>query len=214
MLGARIGGDEPRRGSLVRVVPRCCDLRSAVVDRELNLNGADDAMRRPVANHRDRRIERRGGDRLPDLPAVTQPDLEDPRPLASVALGGEDPAPALAAPGTARERLELALAAECALTEANLALLEAFGGAGRDAIYHEGEAPARTRAAFVGPYRRLLRDGLEDGTLAVADPDEAATVLINLVGHTYRHLRTGHGWSPERARAAICAIALDGVATR
>jgi AcrR family transcriptional regulator len=123
-------------------------------------------------------------------------------------------APALVAPGTARQRLELALAAECALTEDNLALLEALGGAARDAIYHEREAPALTRAAFVDPYRRLLRDGLEDGTLVVADPDEAAIVLINLVGHTYRHLRRGHGWEPERARAGICAMALDGVATR
>jgi len=123
-------------------------------------------------------------------------------------------APAFAAPGTARQRLELALAAECALAEENLALFEALGGTGRDAIYHEGEAPARTRGAFVGPYRRLLRDGLEDGTLVVADPDEAAIVLINLVGHTYRHLRRGHGWEPERARAGICAMALDGVATR
>lgn len=123
-------------------------------------------------------------------------------------------APALGAPGTARQRLELALTAECALAEANLALLEALGGAARDAIYHERDTSALTRAAFADPYRRLLRDGLKDGTLAVADPDQGATVLLNLLGHTYRHLRTGHGWAPERARVAICAMALDGVATR
>lgn len=123
-------------------------------------------------------------------------------------------APALTTSGTARERLELALAAECALTEDNLALLEALGGAARDAIYHEQDAPGATRAAFVAPYRRLLEDGCEDGSLAVAEPEEAATVLINLVGHTYRHLRTGHGWEPARASGAVCAMALDGVAAR
>ena len=36
-------------------------------------------------------------------------------------------------------------------------------------------------------------------------------MLINLVTHTYRHLRQEHGWDADRARRSVCAIALDGV---
>lgn len=118
---------------------------------------------------------------------------------------------ALSAAGSARERLSAALDAECRLAERNLALAGALDAASRDTIYHEEGSPALTRDAFVAPYRRLLTDGAADGTLAVTDPEETATVLINLVGHTYRHLRHGHGWTPERARRSVCTIALDGV---
>jgi len=118
---------------------------------------------------------------------------------------------ALAAPGTARERLAAALEAECRLADRNLALGGALDTAGRDVIYHEERRPALTRDAFVAPYRRLLTDGAADGTLAVADPEETATVLINLVTHTYRHLRQEHGWDADRARHAVCGLALDGV---
>ncbi|HYI38234.1 MAG TPA: helix-turn-helix domain-containing protein [Thermoleophilaceae bacterium] len=118
---------------------------------------------------------------------------------------------ALAAPGDARQRLAAALEAECRLAERNLALGGALDAAGRDAIYHEQGRPALTRDAFVAPYRRLLTDGAADGTLAATDAEETATVLINLVTHTYRHLRQEHGWDADRARRAVCAIALDGV---
>ena len=65
------------------------------------------------------------------------------------------------------------------------------------------------------PVERLLRDGAADGSLqAVDDPAETATVLFNLVGWTYRHLRRGHGWEPERARRGVLTIALDGLAAR
>jgi hypothetical protein len=36
-------------------------------------------------------------------------------------------------------------------------------------------------------------------------------VLYNLISWTYRHLRRNHGWSPERTRAGVLSIALDGV---
>ena len=118
---------------------------------------------------------------------------------------------ALSAPGDARQRLAAALEAECRLAERNLALGGALDAAGRDAIYHEEGRPALTRDAFVAPYRRLLTDGAADGTLAATDAEETATVLINLVTHTYRHLRQEHGWDADRARRSVCAIALDGV---
>jgi AcrR family transcriptional regulator len=119
---------------------------------------------------------------------------------------------ALAAPGDGRSRLQAALEAECRLAEENLGLTDALGTAARDAIYHEEGLPALTRDAFVDPYRRLLSDGAADGSLRPLDPEETATVLINLVTHTYGHLRRGHGWDPDRARAAVCSTALDGVA--
>ena len=122
--------------------------------------------------------------------------------------------PALVAAGSGRERLELALGALCDVTERNLALLAALSAGARDAIYHEEGPGALTRGVFVEPLERLLRDGVADGTLATAEPRESATVVFNVVGHTYVHLRTGHAWTPERARAGVTRLVLDGVVAR
>jgi AcrR family transcriptional regulator len=118
--------------------------------------------------------------------------------------------PALVADAeSARERLELVLVAECDVANANLGVLDALDDATRDAVFHEGSL---TREVFIEPLIRLLRDGAADGSLnAVEDPVESATVLFNVVGHGYRHLRSGHGWSHERARHAVVRLALDGV---
>jgi AcrR family transcriptional regulator len=135
--------------------------------------------------------------------------------------------PALTAPGSARERLEQALAALCDMCDANLGLLAALGESARGGIFHDAQraSDARagdavpegegvlTRSVFTEPVERILRDGAADGSLrAVEDPVETATVLYNLVSHTYRHLRRGHGWPPERARRGVLALALDGIA--
>ena len=110
---------------------------------------------------------------------------------------------------TARERLELALVAQCDVADANLAVLDALDDATRDAVFHEGSL---TREVFVEPLIRLFRDGGADGSLrAVDDPAESATVIFNVVGHGYRHLRSGHGWTHARARDAVVRLALDGV---
>jgi AcrR family transcriptional regulator len=122
--------------------------------------------------------------------------------------------PALTAPGSALERLQLALASLCDVVDANLELLEALGHAERDVVFHEQRRPALTRAVFTEPVQRLLADGVADGSLSVVDPEETATVLFNLVGHTYRHLRAGHGWSPKRTRRAVLELALQGVVAR
>lgn len=121
--------------------------------------------------------------------------------------------PALTAPGTARDRLEQALVALCVVADENLALMAALGDTPRDAIFHEDpEAGGLTRRSFTEPVERILRDGTADGSLrTVEDPSETATVLFNLIGWTYRHLRTGHGWSPERATRGVVSIALDGI---
>jgi AcrR family transcriptional regulator len=126
--------------------------------------------------------------------------------------------PALTAQGDARERLAGALDALCEVSERHLALTLALADADRDAVFHErGEARpgagVLTRDAFTAPLTRLLADGARDGTLEPGDdPEETATVLFNLVGWTYHHLRMGHGWPPERARRGVVGIALRGVA--
>jgi len=122
--------------------------------------------------------------------------------------------PALTAPGSPLQRLELALDSLCGVADANLGLLDALGNAERDVVFHEQSKPALTREVFTEPVRRLLEDGVADGSLTVEDPEETATVLFNLVGHTYRHLRVGHGWSPQRTREAILGLALRGVVAR
>jgi AcrR family transcriptional regulator len=118
---------------------------------------------------------------------------------------------ALVATGTAAERLRLALELECRLVERNRATLDALGDPARAEIFHDPGPAALTRSAFVAPLERLLLDGENDGTLHADDPRETATVLYNAVGHTYRHLRSGHGWSAKRAREGVLALVLEGL---
>ncbi len=122
---------------------------------------------------------------------------------------------ALVARGSAQDRLRLALELQCELTERNLATLEALSSSAHAAIFHEPGPASLTRGVFVEPLERLLIDGAADGSLAeVADPRETATVLFNTVAHTYRHLRAGHGWSPERARSGVLELVLNGLVVR
>jgi AcrR family transcriptional regulator len=122
--------------------------------------------------------------------------------------------PALVAPGTGAERLRLALEGLCEVSERNLALLEAMSAPARGAIYHDPGPEGMTRAVFVEPLERLLRDGAADGSLGAVDQRETATVLFNVVGHSYRHLRTGHGWKPARARDGVMGLVLAGLLAR
>jgi AcrR family transcriptional regulator len=121
---------------------------------------------------------------------------------------------ALVSDGSARDRLRRALEMECHVAEANLAVLDALSSSAKDEIFHERGGRRLTRPVFVEPLAKLLRDGAADGSLAPLEVDETATVLFNLVGHTYRHLRSGHGWSATRARSAVVRLAIDGVAAR
>lgn len=119
--------------------------------------------------------------------------------------------PALTAAGSASERMALALDALCLAAEDNLELLVALR-AQSDAVFHQDtDTEALTRAVFTEPLERLLRDGAADGTLRTTDPVKTATVLFNLVGWTYVHLRTGHRWYPAQARESTVDIALNGL---
>lgn len=119
--------------------------------------------------------------------------------------------PALTGEGTGAERLALALAALCDSAESHMALLVALR-AQSDGIFHrDDEDEALTRTVFTEPLEKLLREGIADGSVRDVDPLESATVLFNVVGWTYLHLRTGHGWRPERARRATLDITLNGI---
>ena len=121
--------------------------------------------------------------------------------------------PALTSPGSGRERLETALGALCEVAEENLELLLALGGQ-TDEVFHEQGEQRMTRSPFTEPLERLLIDGAGDGTLRTFEPREYATVIFNLVGWTYIHLRARHGWTAERAQAATLDVALGGLVAR
>lgn len=119
--------------------------------------------------------------------------------------------PALTGEGTGAERLALALDALCDSAEEHMALLVALR-AQSDGIFHrDDEEEALTRSVFTEPLEKLLREGIADGSVREVDPLEHSTVLFNVVGWTYIHLRTGHGWKPERARRVTLDSALNGI---
>lgn len=120
--------------------------------------------------------------------------------------------PALTMAGDGARRLTAALEALCGSAERHKGLLSAVW-AQSDGIFHEDGDEAHTRTIFTEPLERLLRDGAEDGSLRVVDPVETATVLFNLVGRTYIHLRTGHQWPPEKATRATLDVVVNGLLT-
>lgn len=118
---------------------------------------------------------------------------------------------ALAAPGTGRERLRIALTAACGVDERYLALIDSLADDLADVFHEPGDGPVLTRGDFTDALRRILQDGVADGTLRSTDPAEDATLLFNAAGWTYRHLRRGHHWTPEHATARVVDLLLDGV---
>jgi AcrR family transcriptional regulator len=118
--------------------------------------------------------------------------------------------PALTGEGSGADRLATALEALCDSAEEHMALLVALR-AQSDGIFHRDEDEALTRSVFTEPLEKLLREGVADGSVRSVDPVEGATVLFNVVGWTYIHLRTGHGWKSERAKRATLDSALNGI---
>jgi AcrR family transcriptional regulator len=119
---------------------------------------------------------------------------------------------ALTSLAPAPERLGLFLRGICEIDERYLGLMEAMAQH-LQLIYHEpGEGEVLTREPFVGAIPRILQDGVSDGTLVVdGDIAETATLLFNATGWTYRHMRTGHRWPPEKAREQVVALLVAGV---
>lgn len=120
--------------------------------------------------------------------------------------------PALSASGTARERLELALRALCTAADDHLYLLAGMFLAHGE-VFHQSGPDALVVDVFAEPFERLLRDGAADGTLRTLAPTITATVLFNLVGWAYIHLRAAHEWDQDTAARTILDIILNGVVT-
>lgn len=121
--------------------------------------------------------------------------------------------PAITGRGTAAERLEAALEAMCAAADAYLPLLAgmflAHGG-----VFHRPGPDALTVDVFAEPFERLLIDGAADGTLRHVPETVTATVLFNMVGWGYIHLRASHHWDAEAARRSVIGLALHGLITK
>ena len=151
-------------------------------------------------------LHRRGVGKDEILAALLERALDDYRRALWPPLTGD---------GTGAARLRSALEALCDVAERHLAVLIALQALS-DALFHEsgnGAGEVATRAVFVEPLARLVRDGIADGTLKDGDADELATVAFNVVGWSYLHLRSGHRWAAERARRRVVGLALDGLAT-
>jgi AcrR family transcriptional regulator len=146
-------------------------------------------------------LHRRGVSKEAILERLTERAIEDYRARMW---------PALTATGSARDRLRAALEALCEAAEANLELLVALRSQ-TDRVFHEEGEEVMTQKVFTDPLERLLRDGAADGSLRRVDARETSTVLFNLVGWTYIHMRTGHRWSAKRASARIVDVALNGL---
>lgn len=120
--------------------------------------------------------------------------------------------PALSALAPAPERLTMVLRSTCEIDERYLGLMEALHTQ-LPAIYHEpGEGEVLTRGPFIDALKRILQDGVREGTLALpGDLDETATLLFNAAGWTYREMRTGHRWSPQKAREQVVRLLVSGM---
>jgi AcrR family transcriptional regulator len=120
--------------------------------------------------------------------------------------------PALVAGGNGAERLSLAVAKVCDLSERDLLLLLA-ARAQLDAAAH-GEATTEPQNIAAEPFQVLARDGIADGSLREGDPEVFGALMASWAGATYVNLRTTFGWKPRRARSVVVdqltiAFALD-----
>jgi AcrR family transcriptional regulator len=109
--------------------------------------------------------------------------------------------PALVAGGNGAERLSLAVAKVCDLSERDLLLLLAER-AQLDAAAH-GEATTEPQKIAAEPFQVLARDGIADGSLRDGDPEVFGALMASWAGATYVNLRTTFGWKPRRARSVV-----------
>lgn len=118
--------------------------------------------------------------------------------------------PAIAGAGTARQRLRAALEALCDTADDHLHLLAGLFLAHGE-VFHQPGPDALVVDVFAEPFERLLRDGAADGSLRPLSPEITATVLFNLVGWGYIHLRAAHDWKPGPTRDAIIDMVMTGL---
>ncbi len=119
--------------------------------------------------------------------------------------------PAVTGRGTGAERLEAMLVAVCEVTEDHLAFLAALDEESDRRFFHEAVDGVRSREGYINPIERLLADGITDGSIRPVEVEETATVMVNAVGRTYRHLRRAHDWDPVRSRHVLVELLLRGL---
>jgi hypothetical protein len=123
--------------------------------------------------------------------------------------------PALTAEGPAPARLRLALEGICGVDERYLGLIEGLGDELRPIFHESGDGEVLTKGTFTDALRRILEDGGREGTLNPGeDAESTATLLFNAAGWTYRHMRVGHRWEPDRARSEVVGLLTAGVLSR
>ena len=122
--------------------------------------------------------------------------------------------PALTSSAPADERLRVALEGICRVDERYLGLIEGLGDE-LEPIFHEsGDGEVMTKGSFTEAIRRILEDGASEGNLDPGtDAEEKATLIFNAAGWTYRHMRLGHRWDPDRAREQVVDLLVAGVRT-
>lgn len=108
--------------------------------------------------------------------------------------------PILTLPGSGADRLRAALQALCRVADQHLPLLLAS-----DTIFHQAQGD------FNEPLKRLLYDGIQDGTIRQVEIAETASLLFNSVCWTYVHLRARHQWDAEHTQTALLDLVLQGV---
>ena len=118
-------------------------------------------------------------------------------------------AAACALPGTATERLQRGLSAVCAASERHLPFLRGLDEEADTRLFHEQGV---SRAGYVSPIERVIKDGIRDRSFRPVPVAPTATLLVNAADRTYRHMRTAHAWTPSRARAAVDLL-VRGLAT-
>ena len=101
------------------------------------------------------------------------------------------------------------LASVCAVSERHLAFLRGLDEEEDTRLFH---VDGVSRAGFVAPLERVLREGMRDGSFRKLPVRATATLLVNAADRTYRHMRAAHGWSPMRSREAIDLL-VRGIST-
>jgi len=119
--------------------------------------------------------------------------------------------PAVTGRGTGVERLEAMLVAVCEVTEDHLSFLAALDEESDKRFFHESDDVVRSREGYINPIERLLADGIADGSIRPVEIEETATVIVNAVDRTYRHLRRAHDWDPVRSRRILIDLVLRGL---
>jgi AcrR family transcriptional regulator len=109
-------------------------------------------------------------------------------------------AAACALPGSAAERLRSGLSAVCDTSERHLSFLRGLDEEADTRLFHERGV---SRAGYVSPIERVIRDGIRDGSFRSVPVRATATLLVNAADRTYRHMRAAHAWAPARARSAV-----------